>query len=656
MRIVRIEVLIALCLIGAPHSLAEHPPAVTAPGQGDPEAVLFGDIPPVETAALYSQKLQAAPANVTVITAAEIRQYGYRTIGEALSNVRGFYGSYDGALQYAGVRGFNLPGDYNTRFLVMLNGHFLTDNVYGAMYLFGQDFPVDMDLIQRIEVVRGPSSALYGSNGIFATVNIFTRTPVDSPSASVSTELGSFGERKLIASSSGYLGSGASLLVAGSAFQANGRTVDVPGFGLARSVEGQHGYHGLIHLTWHDWSLIAVSSDRKAIAPLGWFGADYGNTGTSTWDGRSFVESSLTKTIRNGWRVNWRTYYDQFNYTGYYDYTREDATTERYRDISRGNWIGSRANLQLATKGGGTFTFGGQVDADIRNLQRNEIISGSYAIDVDASELDQSYGLFAQQEWQLTRRWTLFLGGRLDDSRHGTSFFSPRVAAIYQPSPRRASKFLYGRAFRDPSTFERLWEPSPSLHAERINTVEFIQETGLGKRFDAVASIYHYRLSGLVEGVPISENLLRYQNTRNSSAIGFEMEVRGRPTSWLEGGASIAVQRTRFAGSGRLPNSPTAISQVRGAAHLFRDRAVIAVAGRYLSARDTAYGDKVRATPLFDATVSTNGLTKQFDLVVGVRNVLDRRYEDPLSTEHLTHTMPRAGRTAFLKLIWRSPE
>src|SRR4029079_8500254 len=99
--------------------------------------------------------------------------------------------------QTIGVRGFNLPSDYGSRILVLVNGHNMADNIFDSMLWFGVDFPVDLKLMQRIEVIRGPSSALYGSSGIFPTINIITKTPDKAGPVSLTATVGSFGEKKI---------------------------------------------------------------------------------------------------------------------------------------------------------------------------------------------------------------------------------------------------------------------------------------------------------------------------------------------------------------------------------------------------------------------------------------------------------------------------
>ena len=149
----------------------------------------------VSSASMYLQSDREAPSSVTVITADQIRKFGYRTLADILRGVRGFYVSYDRNYSYVGVRGFSRPGDYNDRIQVLLNGHRLTDNLYNSA-LIGTEFQLDVDLIDRVEIVRGPSSSLYGTSAFFAVINVITKTARSIRGAELSGEVDGFGTYK----------------------------------------------------------------------------------------------------------------------------------------------------------------------------------------------------------------------------------------------------------------------------------------------------------------------------------------------------------------------------------------------------------------------------------------------------------------------------
>jgi outer membrane receptor for ferrienterochelin and colicins len=126
------------------------------------EQLMEVDVATVFGACKFEQKVTDAPASITIVTKEEIARYGYRTLADILSSVRGFYVSYDRNYSYLGARGFSRPSDYNTRFLLLLDGHRLNDNIYDTASV-GTEFILDVDLIERVEIIRGPSSSIYGT-------------------------------------------------------------------------------------------------------------------------------------------------------------------------------------------------------------------------------------------------------------------------------------------------------------------------------------------------------------------------------------------------------------------------------------------------------------------------------------------------------------
>ncbi|MEJ7808708.1 MAG: TonB-dependent receptor plug domain-containing protein, partial [Telluria sp.] len=183
----------------------------------------------VFSASKFIQKSSQAPALVTVITAADIKSYGWRTLGDIARSVRGLYVGYDRNYSYLGARGFLRPGDYNTRFLLLVDGNRVNDAVYDQAPA-GGEFPLDLALVERVEFVPGPGSSIYGSNAFFGVINVVTKKNTALAGTRAALEAGSAGARKASASSSWRSTHGAAFLLAASTHRTNGKDLYYPEF------------------------------------------------------------------------------------------------------------------------------------------------------------------------------------------------------------------------------------------------------------------------------------------------------------------------------------------------------------------------------------------------------------------------------------------
>ncbi len=615
----------------------------------------------VVSAALHAQTLQDAPASVTVITAEDIRKYGYRTLGEALASVRGFYLSNDRNYETVGVRGFSLPGDYSSHLLVMVNGHNMADNVFDYMLYFGNDFPIDMNLIKQVEVIRGPSSALYGSNAVFATINIITKSPDEARPLTVTTDTGSFGEKKMQMSETASLGS-ARMLFSGSVLNNAGESplyfpqFNTPqnNYGMAINMNTERGYHFLSTLVWRNWTVTASVAGHDMISPINWGPVIFNDRGSQNADNRDFIDTVYTRQIGEG-VLEWRIYYDSFHYQGRADYQLDAGTVEDNRTNISGNWAGSKLTYRVPVALLGDVTLGVEGKFDLRNLMESFDVSPVPAEYLRTSNPNRSLALIFQDEKLLSRTWKLDLGLRFDKASYGDDFVSPRMALIYQPSS-WAVKLLYGRGFRNPSAFQLFYsdghatQGNPDARAESADTVEFDVERKLGKRMNVQASAYGYRLRDFLEGLPLPDGLIEYQNAGTIQAEGVELEVSGRPTHWLEASASYALQRSRLAGNEILPNSPAQLGKVRFSVRLGR-RFNLSSGIQTESSRMTLAANQVPPFCLADFTISSKRLLRNFDFRFGVRNAFNGNYADPIALNPIVDSMAQPGRSAFVELI-----
>src|ERR1043166_2395867 len=172
--------LLSLTLISAAFEAQQTPLTSTngvEPTEISLEGLLKMEIPIVEGASKYKQKITEAPASVTVISADEIKKYGHRTLADVLRSVPGLYVSYDRSNARLGVRGV-ISRDYNSRILLLVDGHRIKNSLSDGAPI-GTEFILDVDLIERVEIIRGPGSSLYGNNAFFGVINVITRKGAD---------------------------------------------------------------------------------------------------------------------------------------------------------------------------------------------------------------------------------------------------------------------------------------------------------------------------------------------------------------------------------------------------------------------------------------------------------------------------------------------
>jgi len=620
----------------------------------------------VYSASKYMQDASDAPSSVTVITADEIQKYGYRSLADILESVRGFYITYDRDYSFVGVRGFGRLGDSNNRILVLIDGHQINDNVFGEPYL-GTEFLVDVDLIERVEIIRGPSSSLYGADAFFAVINVITRKAPQLKGVEVSFAPASFGTYDGRASYGGeYRGVG--VMLSGTFYSSEGATLFFPQFdspatnyGVTRNTDYESFQHILATISFHGFTLQGLFSARDKGVPTAYYGALFNDPRTQNFDYHQYFDLSYQHSFGDTWNFTARTSYDQARLQAPVAYSTglPDGSTTVDTYSFRGNWWNSEAKLNWTLFKKHKITLGTQVMDNLRQDQGDYTAIGNTFVADPASSV--IWAFYTQDEFAITHTLSLSAGLRYDHYSYFGGTTNPRLGLIYHPHHTTALKLLYGTAFRAPEPFEMSPDYGPfydnnfQLKPETIRSVEGVVEETLGQHFTLEGSVFRNWINNLitVETNP-ADGLSIYENSGQVNATGVEVELDGRFAGDLQGRASYSYTATEQPVTHQiLPNSPTQLGKLNLSVPVVNQWLFASLDAQYTSPVQTLAANTVSGFSVFNVTLLGHTLGKHLDVSASVYNILNKKYFDPGRPEDPEDSIQQDGRNFRIKLTGR---
>ncbi len=614
-------------------------------------------------ASKFQQKITEAPASVTIITDDQIRKYGYRTLAEVLRSVSGFFVDYDRNYSYVGVRGFSRPGDFSSGILLLIDGHRTNDNVYDSPN-FGTEFVLDVDLIKRVEVIRGPASVLYGSNAFFGTINVITKRGRDVKGPEIAAEVGSLGTYRTRASYGFDPLKGPEMLFSATVYDSHGNQnlffpeFDTPATnnGIAVNADRDKFNDVFASLQYHDFSIQATSHWREKGIPTASYDTVFNDPRSQTIDWSSYVDLKYQHTFVSGWEFLGHVSFDREGYDGIYVKDNAETGVPPFvlnADHTRGIWwtVDVSASRMFWEKH--RITLGTETRVNTKQNQSNDDLFPPVAY-FNVQQSSTIPAVYAQDEYFINKKLIFSGGVRYDHYAAFGGSTNPRFALIYSPWSRTTLKLLYGQAFRVPSSYELFLAGNAPLRPETIKTPELALERNFAQHMQLRASAYYNIIGKLLIVTSDSEGNVTITNQGDVHTKGVDFELAGKwPGGW-EGRAAYTLQESRNANaSDAVNNYPKHLPKVNFIAPVFRKSLFLSWEGQYMSNRRSVSGGDIGGYFVSNATLFSSDILQGLSVSLSAHNLLDRRYADPSGAGLSEDSVPQDGRTLQLKLSYR---
>ncbi len=677
------------------------------------EAAWLGGNDEVSIATRHETSIGKAPSIITVITGEEIKNMGYRTLIEILRTIPGF------ELLMKGENGNTMPAirglEGTARTRVMLNGHFIGNYFAykGGAFVIVENFPVES--IKKIEVLRGPGSAVYGENAFLSVINIITKDAKDINGVKVSSGYGSFDAKE-------------GNIVFGETYG----KVDISGMVSYKETDG---FDGIIEKDYQtildnaigstasqapgkveDWRReydLNLKAAYKDVYLQGlYMNKNHGqftspqfavNDESDQEHNYVFVETGYRKTFEERFTLRPRIYYDQIDVNAYVESLPEgttlplDTNGDGIYDILNRYEIGVIGNLKGSVK-----SVGSEIPVDYEVFDGNIITVGLEYRLVSVTNLytgasfnpgtmeplsyvknfSDSYpfqeettrrmvSAYLQDTWDITDTLNLTLGIRHDRYNDFGNVTSPRAGLTWAFTQDASLKLLYGEAFRVPDFHEMYLTNQPAVQGNKNLDPETIRtyEAGLTYRFNKhVSSGINYFYNDIQDLIVLrtsqtAQNVAMYDNFGDAHVQGIETETKVDICKGNYVFANYTFQNPEDDAGHKLPS----VSEHKGNfgvnihcwKYINTNLSTFVSGKRFRNyseehAPSNVYEprDKLPGYALLNLSVIGKEFFKTMEIQGTVFNLLDKDYSDPGPTS-IPDDFPRPGRTFWVGLSYQ---
>lgn len=597
------------------------------------EALLLRDY---ISASRLARQVSDSPAAVAIVTADDIRAYGYRTLADVINSMRGLYITDERRYQYMGGRSFGDVEDYAGRVMLLIDGYAVQDNLFDQAYI-DESGLIELELVERVEYVPGTGSVTYGNNALLGIINVVTRRGRDFDGARVSAEVSSRSASRQRATWGKRFENGAEMLLSASALDIDGRNLYFPAydtpqtnFGVAEGLDGERNERVFGKLSWSGWTVQGAWVERRRNVPTNPSKLTAFNTPFPTTDETGFLavryETDLglqlysTSSLMLGRYAYWNQREYAKNADGEYDdgekYGVRDFTGEWWRFDQKfvGRWFVDH-----------TLVFGAELRDDYRQAFHRRFLSagGEVTFRDDGSLSRRTASVYLADDYRLNEQWTLNLGARYDDADDLDGNLSPRAALIWRQSEATTLKASYSEAFKMPNANDR-WTSDGTAVPEYVAATELVLQHQLAPQTRFTGSLYRYRRSDLLVFSETADDYVA-EGTSRSRGVEGELEHLWEQGSRLR--ASVAWQRSRDVDGRDAVNSPDLLGKLNYTFLLPGEALRAGFETQYLGPRLTRERRMLGGVTLANLTLSTERNWHGLSASVSVRNLFDRDYE-----------------------------